>query len=201
MTEQYTNSGATISKCGKYRFMLWREWRGTGTDENWLFWEDDDGSPLLDGAGEQMGEPLACVFIMLNPSTADGEKDDPTIRKCVKLAKSWGFDQLIVINLFAWRATDPKALLQVPECDDPVGWQNQGYFEEALEGAGKIVCAWGANGAHLNQAETALGWIDEYNIRNAPVEALRVSEKTGQPWHPLYIPDLTTPIKFGGSLR
>jgi hypothetical protein len=59
-----------------------------------------------------------CLFIMLNPSTADEHVLDPTVKKCVKWARSWGFGALDVCNLFAWRATDPSELYHIP---DPVG--------------------------------------------------------------------------------
>lgn len=112
VTDGYCSSGAIISACGKYRYKLWREWRSGKTDQ-WEMWTDDVGAPVLDGAGVQLGEPKSCVFAMLNPSTADAEMDDPTIRRCVAFAKAWGYDRMEVVNLFAWRATDPKEVLSI----------------------------------------------------------------------------------------
>jgi len=75
---------AVISKCGRYRYLLTRKW-GKRTD--------------------------FATFVMLNPSTADGFRDDATIRKCIGFAKRWGFDGIQVVNLFAWRSRDPLDLL------------------------------------------------------------------------------------------
>lgn len=84
-------SSAVISECGSYRYRLERVWEA---------------------------EKDRVAFIMLNPSTADASKDDPTIRRCIGFAKAWGFGGLIVGNLFALRSTDPKALYGHK---DPVG--------------------------------------------------------------------------------
>lgn len=197
----YLTKGATISACGNYRYRLWREWR-LGNSKHWDMWTEDDGSPALDGSGEQLGEPLSCVFVMLNPSTADGEQDDPTIRRCVGFAKRLGFDRLDVINLFAWRATSPADLLKVGPDSDPCGIANQDAFHRTLDAAGMVICAWGANGTHLGQNETALGWIaDHLDIladegRNVPLLALGLT-KDGHPRHPLYLPADAQPMAFG----
>lgn len=179
MTVEYINKGAEISKDGIYRYRLWREWRGTHDPENWRWFG------AKDGAGEELGEPKACVFIMLNPSTADGETDDPTIRKCVSFCRLWRYELLIVVNLFAFRATKPKELFKVGE---PVGWENQSYVERSIHRAGLIVCAWGSIGGYLGQDQTMLGWIDKANIKDARVVALGLTTSNGQPRHPLYIP-------------
>lgn len=198
----YLNSGAKISPCGKYRYRLWREWR-LGNSTQWDMWTEDDGSPALDGAGAQIGEPLSCVFVMLNPSTADGEQDDPTIRRCVAYAKAWGYDRMEVVNLFAWRATDPKELLAVSADDDPVGFDNQEAIENAVFHAGLVVCAWGVTGCHLGQDETTLGWIaDAVEIiadegRKIEVTALKRT-KEGFPAHPLYLPAHLKPLPYSG---
>lgn len=170
----YTDAGATISSCGRYRYLLWREWRGTHNPENWRWLGANDG------AGEPLGEPKACVFIMLNPSTADGTIDDPTIRRCVNFAKAWRFERLEVVNLFAYRATDPRVILSLP-ADEVIGPENQRYVENAVNKAGKVVCAWGSRGTYLGQGETVLGWCD-----GAPTFALRLT-KSGHPGHPLYV--------------
>ena len=76
---------AELSPCNQYRYLLSRTLQqGTGT----------------------------CTFVMLNPSTADGLKDDPTIRRCLGFASDWGFRHMQVVNLFAWRATYPKDMLK-----------------------------------------------------------------------------------------
>lgn len=106
--------GAKLDKTRKFRYVLWREWdEGEGT----------------------------CVFVMLNPSTADAKKDDQTIKKCIGFAQRWGYRRLEVVNLFAYRATDPKKLLK---CKDPVGPDNDLYLGAVLFKAKRVVIAWGS---------------------------------------------------------
>ncbi len=105
---------AVISECGTYRYWLERHLRRPG-------------------AGK-------LVFIMANPSTADAENNDPTIRKCIGFAKRGGFSNLVVVNVMAGRATDPKDLLKLK---DPVGPENHRYLREAGDVVGTVVCAWG----------------------------------------------------------
>lgn len=194
----YIAKGATISLCGRYRYRLWREWRLRPVQAQWDMWEEEDSSPCVDGAGAQIGDPLSCVFVMLNPSTADGCEDDPTIRRCIGFAKRLKFDRLEVVNLFAHRATDPRELLALGHDDEPVGVNNERHVSRALDHAGLIVCAWGAHGGHLGQDETMLGWIERHNYRGAPVVALGLT-KDGYPRHPLYLKADSPTIPFGGS--
>ncbi len=191
----YINAGAVISPCERYRYRLWREWRGSASDENWRSLTDDDGQRAVDGGGHALGEPKSCVFVMLNPSTADGKQDDPTIRRCVAFAKRLKFDRLEVINLFAHRATNPKELLALNHDDDPVGPNNLRQVAAVLDGAGLIVCAWGAHGCHLGQDETMLGWLADCD---APVVALDLT-KDGHPRHPLYLRSDAEPRPFNGA--
>lgn len=193
----YLDKGAKLSNCGRYRYRLWREWRNHPEPAQWDMWTEEDGSPCLDGAGLQIGEPKSCVFVMLNPSTADGAVDDPTIRRCVDFAKRHQFDRLEVVNLFAHRATDPAQLLALNHGDDPVGLRNQGNVERALDRAGLIICAWGAHGGHLGQDETMLGWIEDANWQDAPIVALGLT-KEGHPRHPLYLRRDAAVVPFSG---
>ncbi len=121
---------------------------------------------------------------MLNPSTADGQGDDPTIRKCVGFAQRWGYDRMKVVNLFAYRATDPRVLLSLPERDDPFGVRNQEIIDDAAFNSHLIVCAWGAHGHHLGQDKTVLGWLDRCTSRHLHIFGLT---KDGHPRHPLMI--------------
>jgi hypothetical protein len=129
--------------------------------------------------------PRNIIFIMLNPSTADGEQDDPTIRKCVKFSQKWGFGCLTVLNLFAYRATNPKALLAVP---DPVGPYNNQLIKDLTGETDLVVCAWGSSVPKLIEprAQEVLEILTKNRIQP---KALRISQKTGQPYHPLYLPD------------
>lgn len=109
-----TRKTAKLSRCRKFRYVLSREWdSGEGT----------------------------CLFVMLNPSTADAKKDDQTISKCVGFAQRWGFRRMEVVNLFAYRATDPKKLLKAK---DPVGPQCDLYLDAAIFKAKRVVIAWGS---------------------------------------------------------
>lgn len=189
MTTDYINKSAVISSCGKYRYSLMREWRGHGTRETyqWL--------------GKDHGEPKACVFVMLNPSTADGEQDDPTIRRCVSFAQREKYDMLIVVNLFAYRATKPEELFKLTHKDDPVGVKNQDYFNSMLNRAGLIICAWGAHGGYMGQDQTALGWMDDHNDKLYALgftsKKIRVGHTPAcQPKHPLYVKSDTPLVRM-----
>ena len=98
-----TQSGSAIfSSCRKYRYILWRRW-AVDCNANYA------------------------MFVGLNPSTADETDDDPTIRRCIRFAKSWGYSGLCMANLFAYRATDPKDMLVAT---GPVGVENDKYLLE-----------------------------------------------------------------------
>jgi hypothetical protein len=155
----YTRTYADISPCGKYRYLLERDW------------------------DNQYGN--GAMFIMLNPSTADGEVDDPTIRRCVGFAKSWGYSSLSVVNLFAYRATDPKDLFKAADVHGP---RNQEVIYDTSRRARIIICAWGAHGAWGEQDETVRGWL-----HNRELYALGFT-KHGHPKHPLYLPADAKPI-------
>lgn len=178
MADKYINSGARISSCGLYRYSLWREWRGTHDPKNWRWLGKD-------GAGAEYGDPKSCLFVMLNPSTADGEQDDATIRRCVGFAKAWKFERLEVVNLFAYRATKPRDVLKLQnQHGDVIGWQNSELIDRASRDAGLIVCAWGSNVESLDptrdHVETVRGWLG-----SKPQFALGFT-KDGHPRHPLY---------------
>lgn len=113
----YTRTDATVSKDGRYRYRLEREW--------------DSDLPVG-------------TWLMLNPSIADTKQDDPTIRKCVGFSRIWGLGGIVVVNLYAARATDPTEL---KHHDDPVGFFNDGHVARAVEEAtGPIIAAWGSAG-------------------------------------------------------
>lgn len=148
---------AILSPCEKYRYILTR-----------------DVPSVL-----SLGRP--CLFIMLNPSTADANKDDATIRKCMRFAEHWGCDRLTVVNLFALRATDPAGLYGHR---DAVGPQNDRYLEVQVSRhltAGIIVAAWGAH--PKAQERTSVRDI----LAGAGVKCLGTTSE-GHPRHPLYVP-------------
>lgn len=86
------------------------------------------------------------VFVLLNPSTADNVEEDQTTKVCIEFAKRWGYGSLQIVNLFAYRATDPNDLKKVKDYNKMVGEHNYGFLQSALQSASKIVVAWGEHG-------------------------------------------------------
>jgi hypothetical protein len=166
----FTRTDAIISECGLYRYRLSRAW----------------------GA-----ERPAC-FVMLNPSTADATKDDPTIRRCVGFARAWGCGGLVAVNLFAYRATDPKELFNVyyrrqyagpggEVCyhnGDPIGPENNGNIREAVEQCYPVVAAWGVHGVMMQRDVQVRRLFAAVGV---PVACLGLT-KEGHPKHPLHCP-------------
>lgn len=147
------SSGAIIDDSEEYRYSLWRVW--------------NDKLPRV-------------TFIMLNPSTADSREDDPTLRRCIKFAMDWGYGSLEVVNLFAYRSTDPKMLLSA---HDPIGKENNQYILNALARSEKIILAWGTKGILFDRDKDVLQLIQENRV---PIYALELT-KEGHPRHPLYV--------------
>ena len=87
------------------------------------------------------------VFVMLNPSTADEVVNDPTVRRCINYANTWGYGWLIVTNLSPLRATDPKVLLEAGAEPEEVRRKNERCILEAAEVADLVVAAYGVHGA------------------------------------------------------
>lgn len=122
--------------------------------------------------------PTCVTFVMLNPSRADAEHDDPTIRRCVGFAHDWGFGRLEVVNLFAYCATHPRELAQAPE---PVGRHNDRAVRRAVRRADRVVVAWGIHGQLLGRHERAPALL-------RGVEPLCFgTTQSGAPRHPLYV--------------
>src|ERR687887_2165343 len=119
-------TGAVFSRCRRWRYLLWRRW--------------DAARPVAN-------------FLMLNPSTADEFKLDPSCTRARRYAQRWGFGALIVTNLFGWRATDPAEMKAVRE---PVGRANDAAILRAAREAAIVVCAWGNHGAHRARASQVL---------------------------------------------
>jgi hypothetical protein len=154
---------AVVSACGKYRYVLTRRV----------------------GPGRR-----TAAFVLLNPSTADATRDDPTIRRCIGFARRWHCGRLVVLNLFAFRATHPAELKRT---DAPVGPRNRAWYRRLLPPRnGVVVCGWGAHGEHRGQAAAVLAWMVELGVE--PL-ALGLT-KNGHPRHPLYLPYTATPIPF-----
>lgn len=145
-------SGAILSPCGAYRYQLWRKW---------------SNDPLL-------------AFVMLNPSTADASVNDPTINRCIRRAIMMQFGGIVVANLFALRAANPKMLKTV---EDPVGKINDSMIIATAVSAAMVICAWGAHGKFMNRNVQVLQLLRETGITPSYLEM----NNDGTPKHPLYI--------------
>jgi hypothetical protein len=144
---------AWVSYCGRYRYNLAREW---------------------DPAGGRV------CFVMLNPSTADAEVDDPTIRRCIRFARDWGAGGLDVVNLSPVRSANPAAILT--EWPNRVHIQtNRGELERLANLADILVLAWGA---HKHAKLPSLS----HGLR-IPWDSAKVlgHNADGSPKHPLYV--------------
>lgn len=120
------------------------------------------------------------LFIMLNPSTATEVQNDPTVERCERRARALGFGAFRVLNIFAWRDTDPK---KMRAADDPVGPGNDAAIAQSLDWADRIIAAWGTHGAHLNRGPQVAAML---HSSAHPIYHLGLS-KAGHPKHPLYI--------------
>lgn len=143
---------ADISDCGRYRYWLERAW----------------------------GNGALLTFVMLNPSTADRDVDDPTIRRCMGFARRENLDGIKVVNLFAWRTPYPGLLKATI---DPVGPQNNGHLIEALCTGGPVVAAWGANDVGGRDV-----WLKERAAMVGTKLMCFGRTANGSPRHPLYVP-------------
>jgi hypothetical protein len=125
-----------------------------------------------------------CLFIMLNPSTADETQNDPTVTRCIGFAKMWGFATLEVCNIFAYRTPYPDLLWKQ---DDPVGPDNDHWIADCAKNAAMIVAAWGGGGVERERAPRVLKLLKDYRIHCLGTTF------GGQPKHPLYLPKDTEP--------
>lgn len=166
---------AYLSGCGRYRYTLERNW----SDEGLVIGPQPEARPLL--------------WIMLNPSTADAEKDDATIRRVVAFSRAWGYLGCVAVNLFAYRATDPTDLL-VADCD-VVGLDN----DVVIQGAGarcapQVMVAWGANKLpvmHQQRPREVLALLPPHAAR-----CLGTTKTGNHPLHPLRISKDQQPVPY-----
>ena len=162
---------AVFSTCGLYRYRLRRRW-----DRLVACSQADHGDAVL-------------LWIMLNPSTADDTRNDPTIRRCITFAGLWGYRHLDVCNMYGYRATKPADLWMAA---DPVGPANLQTIGFAAERAHRIVCAWGQHGNRNRgrQREAVL------RVLQPQLDRLYCLGRTanGEPRHPLMLP-ADTPLE------
>lgn len=153
----FNDYGAKFSDCRKYRYALWRIW--------------DTSKPLI-------------MFIGLNPSTANENDDDPTIRRVKKFAFDWGYGGVYMMNLFAYVTPYPDALLKVY---DPLG-DNDFWLQSIGSKVNDIVFAWGGFDLSVQREADV--------IKMFPNAKALVINKDGTPRHPLYVKANTIPVKF-----
>lgn len=151
---------AELSPCRRYRYALWRTW--------------DETLPRV-------------MFIGLNPSTADETADDPTLRRTMDFARRWGFGGVGNGNLFAWRATDPRAMMAAA---DPVGPDNDRWLRRLAADAGLVVAAWGNHGVFQGRSAAVRDLL--------PVLHCLKLNASGEPAHPLYQRADTSPRPWSG---
>lgn len=155
---------AAISPCKKYRWWLWRRW---------------SDMPLV-------------VWIMMNPSTADHTKNDPTIFKIIRYSTKWGYGAALILNVYAYRTSRQENLPQ--DAAARLGYANRRWLSTIMRYAKrknlKVVCAWGAK--HAEAGSFIRGLSKDLGVK---LYCLRIS-KTGEPAHPLYLEEHLTPIRM-----
>jgi len=159
----YIESTAEFSHCGRYRYALKRRW------------SDDP----------------ACMFLMLNPSTADANLPDPTITRCIGFAQRWGYGALLVGNIFALRSTDPKGLRTLW----PVGPLNNQWILKMAEESAIVVAAWGNHGTLFGRSGQVEILMSHFDLMCLGVTS------SGEPKHPLYLRSDLVPLFYREASR
>lgn len=156
-------TGALFSPCRRWRYMLWRRW--------------NEAAP-------------SCMFVGLNPSTADETKNDPTVTRCINYAKAWGYGSLWMLNIFAFRATDPMVMKSMQGA--AVGPRNDEFLVAAGRGAGVVVAAWGTHGTFRGREPEVRRLFAGAGVK---LSYLRLTQG-GHPSHPLYLPRSLEPVEW-----
>lgn len=152
---------AAVDSIGTYRYALGRSWHGS------IF------------------SPRVVCFVLHNPSTADHANDDPTLRRCEAFAKREGYDQIVLVNRFAYRATDKAILL---DAHDAVGGLNSEVVPIAFSAADTVVFAWG-------KVDHRIDYIPSWQFGFLPRMCLG-KNVDGSPKHPLYLAKNTPLVRF-----
>ena len=162
-TRPDSTGGATFSQCMQYRYKLWRKFK--------------EGADTV-------------LFIMLNPSTADEMKNDPTVERCERRAKSMKFAEMVVCNIFALRSTSPKALSNIDF--SPVGEDNDNAILTEASKAKLVICAWGTHGKINGRGK----YVRSILLSNSVDLHVLATSKSGEPKHPLYLRNDLQPIPW-----
>jgi len=161
--DDYILRSAELSDCGQYRYLLSRNW------------------PML---LIQPKKTFALAFIMLNPSTADDKVDDPTIRRCMSFARREGYSGIHVVNLYAFRATDPKNITKIKD-PERIGPANNFFIKQVVAECPEVVVAWGSHAFAQRRAKEVVKILSGVSIKCLGVN------KDGSPKHPLFVPGNT----------
>lgn len=155
---------AEFSECRDYRYTLERYW--------------DNNLPRV-------------LFGLLNPSTADATKDDPTNRRGMDYARRWGFGSCVFVNLFAWRSPHPKIMRKQ---EKPIGEDNDRHILAQAWMADLIVLGWGNDGEHRGRDKEVLELLAGFDLHY-----LKLTDP-GNPWHPLYLKKTLVPLRWSDRL-
>ncbi|TCI75670.1 DUF1643 domain-containing protein [Exiguobacterium sp. SH0S1] len=155
---------AVLDETGKYRYQFTCEW----------------------GEGGRF-----VTFVMLNPSQGNQGQDDRTLQRCISFAKSWGYDGIKVVNLFAFISTDPDNLKHQ---EDPIGPENDRHIRDAIQGSALVVAAWGQT-LRTPSAKRRIQATLEL-LKDIEMHCLKVTKCGRYPMHPLYLSSKLTPIPF-----
>lgn len=159
---------AFISACGKYRYGLARQW--------------DESKPSV-------------AFMLLNPSTANAEVDDPTVRRCIDYANSWDYGGIYIVNVCPYRSTDPKALPKV-DIPDEIYDKNALHIAAVYKVVDKFIAGWG-NSLPLSFIQKS-GYIIKTLLERKKLFML-AENKDGSPRHPLYLKKDLMPQQIEGK--
>lgn len=154
------SSRASFSRCKRYRYSLTRQW--------------DDS------------KKLACL-IGLNPSTADKDSNDPTIRRCISFTEEWGFGGFVIVNLFGFKSPHPEIL---KKASDPVGSRNNIAIARTVNNTSKVILMWGNHGSFRDRDSEVLRILEGRPLYCAGIT------KTGAPRHLLYVKGSTVLERF-----
>lgn len=158
---------ANFSPCRTWRYTLHRSWAD---------------KPLFGPIS-----PGIVMFIGLNPSTADEYNDDPTVRRCIGYARAWGYNRMIMTNIFAFRATYPS---DMKAAADPVGPENDKWLLACAKEAALVVAAWGNDGAFRGRSRQVLEMMAREGVQ---LMCLQMTQ-AGEPGHPLFLPGKLQPM-------
>lgn len=162
--------GTVLSPDRQYRYVLERVWDSYNTDGG------------------------ALCFVGLNPSTADETIDDATIRVCRNYAESWGYCRMLMVNLFAFRATKPADMRRAA---DPIGPENNAWLAKASDASVEVICAWGRHGSFKDRDREVLKILCKDRLYRDSVKCLTLTGG-GFPHHPLYLSRDTRPFTYQG---